>query len=614
MGLALAEGGFPPTAVAATALIVWAAVLLGLATGAFPRSEPPRAAIAAGLCLAAFAALIALSMAWASDDGGAFEDAVKALAYLGTFALVVVASPRESARAWLRGLAIGLTAVGAIALLARFEPPLFGSPDADLVETIPAIAGRLTYPVGYWNGLAAAMAAAAVLLVWFATTGRSRRMRALAAGAAPVVLLALWMTGSRGGIVAAAIAIAILLAAAPGRSRLIANLVLAAVAGAVLIFAVEAREELLKVPFDAKAGPQGDQMLAITLLVFAAAAALRYALDAPVERLRVARPVGVAVLAGLAVAAVIALVIVDPIEQFDEFRQPPPAEQIESGERGLFRGGGSGRWQFWETAVDAFASAPVEGVGASGFTPYWLEHREYPIVARRAHSLLFETVAELGIVGLTLIFAFFVVAAAVGIQRWRAAKLPELGPALAVLVVGFAAASVDWTWDIPAVFVPTVIAAAVLTGPATLSGPGGTATVYGEVRSRRRFARGVAVLLVAWASICASGLLLLADHELTQSRARAADGDLAGAIEAAENAVDLEPWASEPRLQLATVYSQAGDIPAARAAIAEAIERNRNDWELYLAAATLAAQDADDGAADANLARATELNPLQVQD
>jgi O-Antigen ligase/Tetratricopeptide repeat len=614
VGLGLAEGGFPPTAVAATALVVWGAVLVGLATGVFPRSEPPRAAIAAGLCLAGFAALVALSMAWASDDGGAFEDAVKALAYLGTFALVVVASPRESARAWLRGLAIGLAAVGAIALLARFEPPLFGSPDAELVETIPAIAGRLTYPVGYWNGLAAAMAATAVLLVWFATTGRSRTARALAAGTVPVIVLALWMTGSRGGIVAAAIAIAILLAAAPGRSRLVANLALGVVAGAVLIFAVEAREELLKVPYDPKAGAQGDQMLAITLVVFAATAALRYALDAPLERLRVSRRVGVAALAALAIAAVTALVIVDPIEQFDEFREPPSAEQIASGERGLFRGGGSGRWQFWETAVDAFASAPVEGVGASGFTPYWLEHREYPIVARRAHSLLFETVAELGIVGLTLVLAFFVVAAVVGVQRWRAAKLPELAPALAVLVVGFAAASVDWTWDIPAVFVPTVIAAAVLTGPATLPGPGGTATVYGEVRSRRRFARGVAVLLIAWASICASGLLLLADHELTQSRARAEEGDLAGAIEAAENAVDLEPWASEPRLQLATVYSQAGDIPAARAAIAEAIERNRNDWELYLAAATLAAQDADEGAADANLARATELNPLQVEE
>ena len=590
---------------------MWAAILLGLATGAFPRSEPPTGAVGAGLFLAGYAALIGLSIAWASDDGGAFEDAIKALAYLGIFALVVVASPRESARSWLLGLAIGLSVVGAIALFARFEPALFGNPDADLVKTIPAIGGRLTYPVGYWNGLAAAMAAAGVLLIWFATTGASRLGRALAGGAAPGVALALWMTGSRGGFAAAALALVILLIAAPARPRLLANLALAAVSAAVLILAVEARHELLHVPIDAKAGPQGDQMLALTLVVLVATAALRYVLDAPVARLRIPRAVGIAAIVAVAVVGVAGLVIVDPIQQFDEFKQPPSQAEIASGaEQGLFRGGGSGRWQFWETAVDAFESKPVAGVGASGFTPYWLEHREYPIVAKRAHSLLFETVAELGIVGLALILGFFGIAAVAGIQRWRRAEIVESAPALAVLVVGFAAAAVDWTWDVPAVFLPTVIAAAVLTGPATLPGPGGTATVYGEVRSRRRFARGVVVLLVAWISICAAGLLLLSDHALTQSRARADAGDYAGAIDTAQNAIDLEPWAEQPRFQLAYVYSLAGDLPNAKQAIDDAIAKNGDDWELYLFAGRIAQGQGDEAAARMNFARAAELNPL----
>jgi O-antigen ligase len=458
------------------------------------------------------------------------------------------------------------------------------------------------------------MAAATVLLVWFATTGGSRATRALAAGTAPVTVLALWMTGSRGGIVAAALAIAILLAATPDRSRLVANLGLAAVAGLGLIVAVEARHELLAVPTDQKAGPQGDQMLVITLLVFAAAAAVRYALDARFGRLRTPRAVGVATLAVLAVAAVAVAVVVDPIEQLDEFTDPPSAEQLASGERGLFRGGGSGRWQFWETAVDAFETAPVAGVGASEFTPYWLEHREYPIVARRAHSLLFESLAELGLLGLALIVGFFAVGAVVAFQHWRRAEIIDSAPALAVLAVGFAAAAVDWTWDIPAVFLPTIIAAALLTGPATLPGPSGLAPVYGEVRSRRRFARGVAVLLVAWVSICASGLLLLSAHALTQSESRAESGDLAGAIDAADTAIDLEPWAAEPRAQLAALYESAGDIPAARDAIAEAIARSRRDWELYLTAARLAVLDRDDAALSTNLRRAAELNPLQVEE
>ena len=610
VALALPEGGFPPTAVAATALIVWAAVLLGLASGAFPRSEPPVGAIGSGLCLTGYAALIALSMTWASDDGGAFEDAVKALAYVGTFALVVVASPRGSARAWLRGLAIGLTVVGAIALLARFEPSLFGNPDAELVKTIPAIHGRLTYPVGYWNGLAAAMAAAAVLLVWFASTGGTRLTRALSAGALPMVVLALWMTGSRGGIVAAGLAMAILLAAAPGRTRLVANVALAAIGSVVLILAVEARIQLLAAPIDRAAPAQGDEMLVFTLAVFAVTVGLRYLLDTPFARLRTPRPVAIATVVALAVAAVIALIVVDPIQQFDEFRQPPSAEQLTSGERGLFRGGGSGRWQFWETAADAFASKPIAGVGASGFTPYWLQHREYPIVAKRAHSLLFETIAELGVIGLALIIGFFAVAVVAGVQRWRRAEIVESAPALAVLAVGFAAAAVDWTWDVPAVFLPTVIAAAILTGPATLPGPGVPTTVYGEVRSRRRFARGVAVLVVAWVSICASGLLLLSDHSLTQSRAEAEDGDFEAAIDSAQNAADLEPWAAEPRFQLAYLFTLSGDLVSAKAAIEQAIARNRDDWELYLYAGGIAERQGDQVNANANYDRAAELNPL----
>src|SRR4051794_20558599 len=190
VALAMAHGGFGPTAFAAAGLIVWIACLVGLALGVFPRSEVPGFAIGTGLALAGLAALMALSLAWASDDGDAFGDVVRTLAYLGAFVVVVLASRRGEARAWLAGLAIGLVAVGAIALLARFVPGPFGDPDADLARSLPAALGRLTYPIGYWNGLAAVMSAAIVLCSWFAADGRTVRARALAVAAQPAVLLA----------------------------------------------------------------------------------------------------------------------------------------------------------------------------------------------------------------------------------------------------------------------------------------------------------------------------------------------------------------------------------------------------------------------------------------
>jgi hypothetical protein len=613
VALAMAGGGFEPTAFAAAGLIVWIAALLALAVGVLPRSEPPAAATIAGLALAGLAAFMGLSMAWASDDGHAFEDVVRTLAYLGGFALVVLASKRAEARPWLAGLTVGLTVVGAIALLARFEPSIFGNPDADLAASLPAAIGRLTYPIGYWNGLAAVMAAAVVLLSWSSSTAASRWLRCASVAALPPVLLALWMTDSRGGIAAALLAFGVLVLTGPSRARLIVNLGFGALAGTLLIALAETRGELLDNPVTDLAATQGDQMLAITAAVIAATFSLRYALDRPIQPLAIPRQAGRIALAGIAVGAVIAVVAIDPVKQWDEFKAAPTAADLADGDVGLLRGGGSGRYQFWETAVDAFASSPVGGVGASGYTPYWFEHREIPIPATRAHSVVFETLAELGIVGFALFATFFGCAAVSGVRRARAPDaVAETGPALALLVVGLAAAAVDWTWDLPAVFGITVVAAALLTGPATLAGPdpGPPSRRYrGQVRSRRRFAAGVVLLLVAWLAICGSGLLLLSAHSLESSRDAAGRGDIDAAVSAANDAIDLQPWAAEPRTQLALVYEQAGDIEAARTAISEAIERSPDDYRIRLLASRMAAEADDDVAARAELLAAHRLNP-----
>ena len=189
--------------------------------------------------------------------------------------------------------------------------------------------------------------------------------------------------------------------------------------------------------------------------------------------------------------------------------------------------------------------------------------------------------------------------------------------------MGFVAAAVDWTWDLPAVFGPAVLAAALLVGPATLPADGGARTPVrmGVARSRRRFARGVAVLLVAWISICASVLLLLEDRKMQSSRSAAANGDLAAALDAANQAADLEPWAAEPRTQLALVYErradgaapgpgQQADLAAARDEINAAIDRAPDDYQLYLIAARLDAKAQDLPAGIAKVDEAVRLNPL----
>lgn len=616
-GLALAEGGFPPTAFAASALVVWVVVVLGLATGLLPRAEPPRAALAAGFCLAGLTAWTALSMTWASDNGRAFEDAVRALLYLGTFVFVVAGARRGGAGPWLTGLAVGTGIVAAIALLARFEPSWFGNPDADLVADLPAAAGRLTYPIGYWNGLAALMGAGLVLFGWLAATGRTRHGRAAALGVLPVVVLALWMTNSRGGLIAGLVAYALLVAIGPARTGLVANLALGGLASGVLIGAVELRDELLIDPVDPAAAGQGDEMLVLTLVVATVAYGVRYALDRRFGALSIPARVGRIAIVTALIAAVVAIVAADPVQRWEDFKEPPQAEDVADGV-GLLRAGGSGRYQFWETAIDAFGSAPLAGIGASDYQPYWLENRELAIDATRAHSAFFESLAELGIVGFLLLVGFFAAPAAATVIRLRRRRAaPQTGVALGVLTVGFLAAAVDWTWDLPAVFVPTVAAAALLAGAATVRArkgePEGPGQILGTARSRRRFAAGVTVLLVAWASICASAMLLLSDNRLEASRDQFAAGETEQAIKTVRDAINIQPWAAEPRTQLALLYDEAGDLEAAREALDEAIERSPRNYQLYLLKVRMDVEAGDFESARRALEKAAELNPLDPE-
>ena len=126
--------------------------------------------------------------------------------------LVVIASPRASARTWLGGLALGLVIVAGLALLSRFEPSFGG--DKELGTFLPAAAGRLSYPIGYWNGLAAAMAIAVVLLVWLGGHARAAAVRAAAVAAIPLPILVIYLASSRGGVAAGVVGLAVLLASA----------------------------------------------------------------------------------------------------------------------------------------------------------------------------------------------------------------------------------------------------------------------------------------------------------------------------------------------------------------------------------------------------------------
>jgi hypothetical protein len=617
VALAVANGGYSSELTAGATVGIWGAVVIALAVGAWPRSRVPGAVIGAGACLAGLAAWTALSMSWASDDGGAFVEVVRALGYLGLFVLVAIASPRASARMWLSGLALGLVVVAGLALTSRFEPSFVGN--QNLGTFLPAAAGRLSYPIGYWNGLAAAMAACILLLVWLGAHARAAWLRAVTVAAIPLPILVIYLASSRGGVAACVVGLVVLLALGPERGRMLAGGVMGAVGGVLLASLASRKHELVDALTNSVAASQGDQMLALTIAVVVAVGLLRFLADDWLEELDVPFRATRAVAIGVVVAAIAGIAAANPSARWSEFKQVGALDvQTTYAAAHLSSGGGSGRYQFWSAALDAFDDHPLDGIGAGGYEAYWDQHGSLVMPVRNAHSVFFETMAELGIVGLLLVVGYLGVAAVSGFRRGPTfSSDAALGAGLAVFAAGVVSAAIDWTWELPACFGLVVLSAALLTGPATLQSEAAFGAELHAVNGwrgrglapRPRFGLGIATLLLGWAAIWVGGILFLSEVKLGDSRQEASAGNLEAAADNARDAITIEPWAAGPRLQLALVEELGGDLKAANREISEAIDRAPDNWQLWFVRTRLEVKSGNVAAARRALDRARELNP-----
>jgi hypothetical protein len=562
---------------ATAALLVWGTIAVCLIGGIFELTPIGRLTLLAGLLLAAAAGLTLLSTIWAKDQGRAFEEGVRAILYFGLFTLAACTAGRASRRDWLSGLTIGLAVVAFVALFAYFQP---GTLDSGRSE-VPNAVGRLSYPIGYWNGAAALFAMAAVLLAHWASRGRSRATRALATAVIPACILAIWLTDSRGGLLALALGWAVLLATSPDRSRLLKAVVLGAAAAGALVLVAEQMPALTHGALNSARRSDGDWMTGLVVIVTAAAGGLSFAADRWLPRIQPSRRIKIAVLVGLIAVVAAGIVVIGPVERIRDFTAAPGADT----RAGLTGSGSHGRWQFWASAANAFASSPGHGIGAGGWEAYWGAHSTLPRFARNPHSLPLQSAAELGIPGIALLLGL---SGVIALAAWRRLRRPRRGDApvlTAVIVAAAAGAAIDWTWQIPAVFAPAVICAGLL-----------VASAPPPLRGSQAW-EGWITLGLAWGAMIASAMVLAGDIELRSSRDAAAQGRFDDAVEHARDAATFVPWASAPYVQLALMRQQQGMVPLAIADLREAIERDRGDWRLSVIEARLLKRNGDAAAA-----------------
>jgi hypothetical protein len=608
--LAYDQGSYTLTSRNSIAVVVLWTIVLASAVGFWPAARVPGPALVSGSLLGAFALWTGLSALWAASAENAFNEFDRVFLFLAIFALAVVASPRGSARRWLAGLALGLTAVGVIALVSRFFPHSFEAP-AELAQSFPTASKRLSFPVDYWNGLATLVAFAIPCLLYFAAEARAV-VRGLAVAPLPALTATLYLTSSRGGWVAAGIAIVVLMALTSRRWATAGALLIAGAASAGAVAVLLARDELVDSPLTSSVAESQGRSAALLIAVLCAAAGLAYGLLATVvpSPPRASRAASSAFAAVLVLVAVALVVAAHPVRRYDNFKEIPPELTGASVQEHLFSTSGNGRWQWWTSAVDEWQTRPIEGRGAGSYEAWWAEHATIPAFVRDAHSLYLETLGELGLVGLALLLAFLVSCLVAGARRLRGRTEGERAAVAALLALVSAflfEAGIDWMWELTAGSVIAVLALGLLTGPATEPVYSGLAAA--EAKRKGRPLLRIAVAAIAFGLIVAEAIPLLANMEVRRSQEAVDRGNLVEALDRAESAQSIQPWAASPYLQLALVQELGGRIDEARTSIETALDHDQSDWRLWLVAARIQTKAGDIAAARQSLAKARELNP-----
>ena len=481
--LAFDQSGYFPAAFTSAGAIAFIALALLVVYPARARLSTP-ALVAIG-ALAAFACWTGLSRAWSVVPDVPLLDMQRAMLYVALFGLALLAADSGRNARLLVWCVLGVIVVIAGAgLLSRLQPGLVSSTGDVLTRSIY----RLDHPFGYWNALGALASIGAVLAVGLAADARSNLvLRAAAAGGAVLLVVAMYLSLSRGAWLALILGVLVLLAIAPKRWSVLLTLMIVGAAGAVAIVRLGSYPALV---LDPKAGSgqatQGTaftrELLALVLLTLTAQAVLAaIGVGARLEsRMQAIRRI--ALLAG-AVVVVVALVagyvakggeaeggvttaVNDATDWLDrqwrDFLDPTTVP--EAGTARLLTAKGS-RSDVFRVAIDGFEAHPLIGEGAGSYEVRHARDRGTGEKVRDAHSLPLQTLSELGAAGMLLLLAFFgaiAVTARRALAGRGAIRSAEAAAVIAAFAVWLGHACVDWDWEMPALTGTALVLSATL--------------------------------------------------------------------------------------------------------------------------------------------------------
>ena len=622
--LGLKNGGYDIAIRSEVGIAVWWILLVGVAAGLIALNKIGRTGwILLGL-LAAFAVWTGLGIGWSESAERSVIELARVLTLLGILGLALAVQGRDGLRRTVAATGAAIAVIGLIALLSRLHPSWFDDARPD-PHSLAVEKSRLNYPLNYWNALAALMALGIPLMLTMALRGRSLIGQALAAAAVPMMALTAFYTFSRGGAIEIGVALAAFILLYPRRLTALPILLVTGTASAILIAAATQRDALENGLFTGAADTQRDEMIALVLVVCAGAALLalafglarRYRLGPRIEVSRQAAGGLAAIVAVVTLVIAVAAGVPGELQnRWDDFKSPAvpgstTAARFESSS-------GSGRYQTWQSAIDANETAPLTGIGPGTFEFWWAQEGTIAGFVRDAHSLYLETLGELGIIGFVLIVALVGGVLVIGVRRLLAASEDRralLAGAIAACAAFAFSAAVDWTWEVAVLPGAFLLLAAGIAGPTVARRRIGAGrrepdeTTADRGRGRGGLALRLAAVVVSVAALIGIAIPYAGSAAVADSRDDVRAGNLGSALSDAETAISIQPYAASGHLQKALVLERQGDYDGAATAARQATAADSTDWRTWLTLSRIEAYRGDAQASVAAYRKAESLNP-----
>jgi hypothetical protein len=256
--------------------------------------------------------------------------------------------------------------------------------------------------------------------------------------------------------------------------------------------------------------------------------------------------------------------------QYERFTENPGPGQAADLRTRITDPSNNGRLDHWDVALDAWKRDKLVGNGAGTYQNLWATNRSLTVSVRDGHSLYFEVLGELGLVGFALLATSLLTILVMLAIRTRGTHRTLYAALFAAVLTWAFRAGIDWDWEMPAV---TLWLFAI--GGAALAASEGRARFVGPLHPAVR----VAAVAACFGLAIVPSLILISQTRLDRSADAFERVDCAQAIDQARSSLSALGVRPQPYEILGYCELQGGSTRSGLRDIRKAVDLDPDNWQ-----------------------------------